>query len=202
MKRILSIFTLIFACLAANAGNVSKEDAIRYAQQFFGNISASELSVDGTGSNASAPEYYIINRKSGGFVLIAGDDAIDPVLGYSLKGHFRTNNMPDNLSSWLTSLEKDVLQVRKLGVASGKTTNPTIKRAGVSTKAGSANLIETAEWDQTAPYNDLCTLSNGKNALTGCVATAIAIVLRHNAYPEARHGQSPPATQLPQTSIT
>jgi len=194
MKRILSIFTLIFACLAANAGNVSKEDAIRYAQQFFGNISASELSVDGTGSNASAPEYYIINRKSGGFVLIAGDDAIDPVLGYSLKGHFRTNNMPDNLSSWLTSLEKDVLQVRKLGVASGKVTNPSIKRAGVSTKAGSANLIETAEWDQTAPYNDLCTLSNGKNALTGCVATAIAIVLRHNAYPEHGTGNLPSYT--------
>jgi len=190
MKKIfLTLFILASAAIAANADNVSKEDAIRYAQQFFGNISSSELSVDGTGSNASVPEYYIINRKSGGFVLIAGDDAVDPVLGYSLKGHFRTDNMPDNLSHWLTSLEKDVLQVRNMGIASAKTTSPKIKRVSISTKAGSANLIETAEWDQTAPYNNLCTLSSGKNALSGCVATAMAIVLRHNEYPEHGTGE-------------
>ena len=187
MKKILlTIFVLASAVFAANADNVSKEDAIRYAQKFFGGISASELSVDGTGSNASAPEYYIINRTGGGFVLIAGEDSVDPILGYSPTGRFKTSQMPDNISGWLESLEKDVLAVRELGPLPVKNSVKSVQTMRVRKTSATSALIETAEWDQSAPYNNLCTLSNGKNAVTGCVATATAIVLRHNSYPE--HG--------------
>ena len=45
---------------------------------------------------------YVFNQAEGhGFVIVAGDDAAEPILGYSTEGSFSFDNMPDNLLYWL-----------------------------------------------------------------------------------------------------
>ena len=59
------------------------------------------------------------------------------------------------------------------------------EKAG-ATEAEYGNIVvylETAEWDQTSPYNKLCQTSDGRTALTGCVPTAYAILMQYHKWP-------------------
>ncbi len=40
------------------------------------------------------------------------------------------------------------------------------------------------QWNQSAPYNDLCPTVNGYRCPTGCVATAIAQIMYHHRWPQ------------------
>lgn len=44
-------------------------------------------------------------------------------------------------------------------------------------------LLKTATWDQGTPFNEQCPVINGGHAVTGCVATAMAIVMKYHKYP-------------------
>lgn len=48
-------------------------------------------------------------------------------------------------------------------------------------------LIKT-EWNQEAPYNDLCPKVDGHETVTGCVATAMAQAMKYYNYPEKGTG--------------
>jgi len=55
--------------------------------------------------------FYVfnINDSSGsGFVIIAGDDAVRPVLGYSTNGNYDENNLPPNFAWWMETLQKQI----------------------------------------------------------------------------------------------
>lgn len=61
----------------------------------------------------------------------------------------------------------------------------TVEKAG-ATESEYGNIVvylETANWDQTSPFNKLCFTSNGKQALTGCVPTAYAILMHYYKWP-------------------
>ena len=40
------------------------------------------------------PPFYVFNREGGGFVIISGEDAINPVIAYSFDNQFSVENMP------------------------------------------------------------------------------------------------------------
>ena len=44
--------------------------------------------------------YHIINFYPKGFILISSDNRVKPILGFSFKNNFKTDNMPPNLN-WL-----------------------------------------------------------------------------------------------------
>ena len=61
------------------------------------------------------------------------------------------------------------------------------ERAG-ATETEYGNIVvylETAKWDQTSPYNNLCRTYDGRTALTGCVPTAYAILMQYHKWPES-----------------
>ena len=69
-----------------------------------------------TKAGEEAPAFYIFNRAGGGFVIIAGDDACRPVLGYSYDFNFgETADMPENLQEWLADLEEQIAFARAKG---------------------------------------------------------------------------------------
>ena len=55
------------------------------------------------------PAFYVIGRQSGGFVIIAGDDNVRPVLAISDKNRFETENMPDHVRWWMDQMRLQVL---------------------------------------------------------------------------------------------
>ena len=162
------------------AETVSESQAMKIANGFMTSraIPAGGLRMVHKASMMKAPgqsekaAYYAFNA-SRGFVIVAGDDRAPAVLGYSDKGTFDPQEMPEAMQ---TLLEGYAAQIDALD-RGGKTAPHFVNGNAI------APLV-TAQWDQDAPYNLLFpTLSNGQVAYVGCVATAMAQVLYYWKWP-------------------
>jgi len=193
-KYLFLLLLLIPGSLLADT--VSKETASKAATNFFitnNHATKASVKVDQIWSDDNL---YIFGSSNGGFVVISGDDIVRPVLAYSTEGRFITEDMPDNIRWWFNAMGEAIEISRKEGLKADKKTiedwdallNPT-------KEGGSANepvvLMETALWDQGKPYNIKCPTVNGKSTVTGCVATAGAIVMRYHQWPFAGKGTLP-----------
>ncbi|MBO4475825.1 MAG: C10 family peptidase [Bacteroidales bacterium] len=188
MKRSLLVFGLFLVSVTVFSREIGKDEALRYASQFFGESSTGNLELVWTGSSSSHPAFYAINRKGGGFVIVSGEESVKPLLGYSYTGSFKHKSMPANLQAWFDVLEKDIAVVRSSNIEPDrKTMREWANPARPMTKAGNGpKVLETAQWDQGYPYNKECVMPDGSRAVTGCVATAMSILMRYYKYPE--HG--------------
>ena len=138
--------------------------------------------------------FYVFNRTGGGFVIISGDDDVQPVLGYSEEQVFCADKMPENMSEWMAGYRKLVEDTRSRKVP----VSPDAKRAWVSALSASGVKtavsqvdLHTALWAQEYPFNMYCPTISGTPAITGCVATAIAIVMKYYNYPAKGTGTLP-----------
>lgn len=134
---------------------------------------------------------YTLNATEG-FIVLAGDDAVYPVLGYSLEKAFDPQNIPVNMRAWLDGYRQQIEYVRENDIQTVPEIqkaweNLTHTRAQVSTRA---TRFYTAEWNQTEPFNNLCPTISGTRAPTGCVATAMAIIMKHHNWPDVGVGSS------------
>ncbi|MGP1362189.1 MAG: C10 family peptidase [Bacteroides sp.] len=127
------------------------------------------------GANRDKDYYVFGNRKSVGYVIVAGDDALPSVLGYSINSHFDASQMPAELKAWLDGYAQWVQQVRKRGI---KPTEQLLRAPDAAVAPLLGNLI----WGQSWPYN------NKTLGLTGCVATAMAQIMRYYAWPKRGRG--------------
>ena len=91
-------------------------------------------------------------------------------MGYTSTGSFDAENLPDGLKDLLKSYERQIAALGDNYVA-----NQTATRAGFTGE----NLLNTAKWNQGNPFNKY----TPNNYVTGCVATAGAIVMKHHGYP-------------------
>jgi len=184
MRRIISLL-LIFAAIVANARQITPEEAQTIASEFFNAGSTSVKKTPrravraSTENPAEAQPYYIFNAADAdGFVIVSGDDRARKILGYSDSGKFDTDNMPPQLSWLLGEYEKQLASIDASAPqdASWQTSATATPSDGI--------LLETANWGQDYPYNAQCPIIDGVQAPTGCVATAMAIVMKYHNWPE------------------
>ena len=177
MKRLLHFQFLLVLLLALGysslqAKRITQWQAQQQAYSFWGKQMPQKAKAKSraatTASHSDA--YYVFNNDAGGFVIIAGDDAVTPVLGYTSTGSFDAENLPDGLKDLLKSYER---QIAALG--DSYQANQTATRAAFTGE----KLLNTAKWNQMAPFNKY----TPNNYVTGCVATAGAIVMKHHGYP-------------------
>lgn len=181
MKRLIQfqlmlVLLLVSGLATIQAKRISQWQAQQQAYSFWGKqmpmkakaksrvVSTASLSTLGNDS------YYVFNNDAGGFVIIAGDDAVAPVLGYTSTGAFDANNLPEGLKDLLKSYEQQIAALGKNYKA-----NTTSTRAEFTGE----KLLNTAKWNQGAPFNKY----TPNNYVTGCVATAGAIVMKYHGYP-------------------
>lgn len=130
--------------------------------------------------------YYIFNfNDSTGYAIVGGDDRMPAIVGYSDKGTLNPDNLPVNLKSFLAAYKATIESVEKGDTSAVKNVKAAMKReAGSYTPI--APLLGGIEWSQNAPFNNLCPKYDGKhNAVTGCVATAMAQIMRYWKYPSS-----------------
>lgn len=125
-----------------------------------------------------ANDYYAFNIDGGGWVIIAGEDRAPQVLGYSDQGRLDFNNMPYNVQGLLDSYKKEI---EFLQTYEGDDLIPVGKTFTAS--AGVDPLIKT-NWGQEDPYDWQCPVYQGEYCAVGCVATAMAQVMKYWQYPE------------------
>lgn len=124
----------------------------------------------------SAPQYYIYTPENNkGFIIISGDDAFSPVVGYSTEYTGENSEMPAALVEWLNEYSMYVDEVR-----AGKAVPA--ERVAKTGKTAIAPMLQTT-WNQSAPYNNLCPEVNGQKTPTGCTATAMAQIMKFHEWP-------------------
>lgn len=137
---------------------------------------------NGTASRSSAPPYYIFNvADDNGYVIVAGDDRFNEILGYADSGNYLTSQTNPGLEYWLDCLAEEM--------ASAQTNHSTMSRAPI--EAPDVAPLLTTKWGQSEPYNRYCYVSSGRptigqppqHAPTGCVATALAQVVNYHKWP-------------------
>ena len=123
MKRIITIIGafFLFGGLTLQAAPVTPERALDVAKKVFAAQSATKsvgnvkLIWDGefdVTTKSVQPAIYVVARDGGGFVIIAGDDNVEPVLAVSDHNEFKVEDMPANVRWWMDRMKAYVRSVR------------------------------------------------------------------------------------------
>lgn len=144
--------------------------------------------------------YWIVNLQQG-WVVVAGDDVMTPVIGYNYSGDFPSKNQQGyNLRSWMQNFSDQVDFINANHLQADENTIRTWQKyetddlALLNTRSvdNEVEPLTTSIWNQPNPYNALCPEDEagpGGNALTGCVATAMAQIMYYWRYPIHGSGQ-------------
>lgn len=187
MKKILYLIAFLLIGGYAYGEEINPQDALKIANEFrtasFGKArSAKPLQLTHTIAAKQGNALYVFAPENGeGFVLVAGNDVMDPIFGYSDTGRFETENMPENIAFWLDVYRKRVDELTESGAPSNATSFPDDTKPNVE-------MIMKTTWDQDAPYYNLCPKSYSKYCYTGCVATAMAQVMKVFEWPTTSSG--------------
>ncbi len=146
---------------------------------------------------ADNPPYYIFNNEDGGFVIVSGDDCATPILGYSDEGSIEIDNMPIQLQELLQAYSMEIQKAIDNNLQATDEVAESwaaYKKAPQSqTTTATVNALITTSWNQYPLYNNKCpsdpALSSlGGHPSTGCVATAMAQIMKYWEYPRKGYG--------------
>ncbi|MBQ9435327.1 MAG: thiol protease/hemagglutinin PrtT [Bacteroidales bacterium] len=198
MKKLLLCFSLMLIVSAVFSAPVDPTTAAKVATNFYRQQTMSKTLfkqqtqptlLDVT-AQTPYQHIYVFNTSDGnGFILVAGDDRSIPVLGYSDEGCFDYDEMPDNARSWIAHYEEELAWIVEHEAIPYETTAAeweTLRQGKLmETKGGSVEPLIKTKWNQAPYYNDKCPYDNvaGERALTGCVATAMAQIMKYWEYP-------------------
>lgn len=188
MKQLLSIL-MIAAAASASAEILTPAQALERAlgsEETAGNIrkvlslrKGAKVTPALTVGDADAPELYIMTPTSETMVIVSAESEVPALLGYSDNGAFDPADMPPAMQVMLDAYAREIQAVR-----AGEAVYASGARA---TREAVMPLCRTA-WNQSAPYNYYCPKINGNATMTGCVATAMAQVLKTLEWPAKCNG--------------
>lgn len=102
-KKFYAIAVSAICAMNVYAGPVDVNKAQTMARKFIGNpVSVGPSVVKSRGPRTSEPSLHLFNNQDGeGFVIVAGDDRVGGVLGYSDRGRLDAENMSAPMkNSW------------------------------------------------------------------------------------------------------
>ena len=203
MKKLTPLLALLFIGASSMQANpVPVNAAQQFAGSYFTNatrIPALTVSVAHTETSTNGtPLYYVFNiNATGGFIIIAADDAAHPVIGYSTEGQYQVPDPGTTIGWWMAQRKAEMeyiianhLQADKaianewavgfVNNAANRSTN-----SNAPTVQSVSPLVQTT-WNQSPYYNAMCP----GGSVTGCVATAMSQIMRFWNYPAQGTGSS------------
>ena len=188
-KAIIPAIALLGA-IASNAATLTPDEALARVMKESDAMRAPARAVVAqprlihtTVGDDGEPAVYIFTTDSReGSIVVSADDVAAPLLGYCDTP--ADGELPTELRWWLGQYAAEIEAARS-GDAP-RYVEPAAPKATATRKA-IAPLVNT-RWDQGAPYNNDCpsvsqsVIGNGK-APTGCVATAMAQVVKYFGWP-------------------
>lgn len=184
MRKTLTLFIASLLAMPNFANDRSEEEMQTIALQA---LCSSNLQAGGAkkaAANIAVEKYQSLDMvnvygiKGKGVVFISKDDDIEPVLGISDED-FDVNNMPCGMKWWLNTANKSLERMKAKGIT--YSANP-------MAASGRPTYFIKTYWNQDKPFNNLCPQINGSAAPTGCIATAMAQIMKHYQYPATSKG--------------
>lgn len=203
-KTLLLTIALLLCAGLVRAAQRSQEAAMDVARTFFSQMPATRgaggdivlaatagqlLPQAATRSMGAGEAFYVFNRGTSAYVIVSGDDRMADILGYSDSGAFVTEGLPDNLRGWLSAYAD-----QHAAYAAGYTParQPMLAAPRAALPESVEPLLGDIAWDQAEPYNNLsptlpefannANYDNGRT-VTGCVATAMAMLMKYHEHP-------------------
>jgi len=203
MKNLILTVSILFCACQLTGKTVDMTTLMKVGSNFLiskgvpGVQGASDLSLTYTGfdkaSGTSVASFYVFSVNSRkGWVMVSVDDQVMPVLAYSDEYAFDINNMAPATKEWIGNYASQISFLIQHKVPAKPETanswnsliNGSSKHNTQRTTAIVGPLLATA-WNQEYPYNVLCpyVIIDSTNAVTGCVATAMAQVMKYWNWP-------------------
>ncbi len=199
-KLLLSIFIALFALSSQAAIRTEAQAAAMAAAYFMSDTPSSQVAkvpaqavpvrlvrtIDF--AQQAMPAIYIYEQEpTSRCVFIAASDKVNRILGYTDEPLplYSSTPLPPSLEIWLQSYADEIAMLES---NQGTIREVTPGRTPIEPllKDENKNLIQ---WNQTDPYNRYCPMLDDARTVTGCVATAIAQIMRYYAYPKRPTGK-------------
>ena len=205
MKKYLLLVIGILMSLGLFSQAISNDDAVLVGTNFYKqkavafnrDKSDSEISCDVlVKSQQENNAFYVLNYRDGGFVIVSADRRSVPVLAYSFEDSFDIDSLAPANRLWIDKymeqldliIENNILPDSKLESMWDEAIDD--KFCNNKSVKGVDKLLET-KWNQDYPYNYFCPehiQGPGGRVYAGCVATAMAQVMKYWDYPEKGRG--------------
>ena len=153
------------------------------------------------GENGSGPSFYVVNFNDEGFVIVAGDDRVQPILAFSNEGAFVAENMPAHIRFFLDGYTEEIQYIvdnqQYVDQIVQQQWETLLSDAIPAQKDGDVvvgPLLGDNRWNQTRYYNDLCPAdasgnsAYGGHAAAGCGAIVMGQVMRYWQFPKTGMG--------------
>ncbi len=210
MKTITLFFIVYFSFLnLINASIVDTLTAKNTAKNFiFEKITINkagykkdvELKYIKTENSNNKPIFHIFNLKNQtGFIIVSAESKSIPVLGYSFETSYNEKQeVAPTFVEWMNHYKEQIDYIRQNNIAATKnaeklwtkySSKPDISK---NKESKSVSPLLTTRWNQGKYYNQLCpadTKGQDGHVWTGCVATAMAQIMKYWNYPDYGSGQ-------------
>ena len=183
VRLITTLLLCLFVGITANASQITEQQALQVAAKYADiDIKSHPQRMKAAGKQQKTAAYYAFNiGDNEGFIIVSGDDSLTELVGYSDSGSFDLDKIPDNMRSWLQSYSDYVKSVQD-----GES-RPTRRELGDVTTVVVRPFVTTV-WNQSEPFNLMAPVDNNVRCVTGCVATAMAQVMKYYEWPERGEG--------------
>lgn len=202
-STLLSLIMLLALSSSLFAKVVEKEQALSVATNFF-NERVSNHQADWSSqvvnltletvlyTSGNEPAIYVFSNQGNGYILIAAEDNMTPVLGYSYTGTFPARGTSKNYDSFLQEYVAQVKWVREQqnysDLEASNLWNQYISGENDFSTKATTDLapLMTCMWNQDNPYNLMCPedpAGPGGHVYAGCVATAMSMIMYYYRYP-------------------
>lgn len=180
LRRISSICILLTSIIASQATILSPEAALARVVVSDGYKGKRALSSGDANRfrhvyTEASSAYYVFDKNRGGYMVVSADDEFPALLAEVESGSYCTDSLAPG-AEWLLDEYAKAISKRV-----------TSSTGGLSELYGRWDAISplvSTRWNQSWPYNIMCPEKNGQNCVTGCVATAMAQVIRTIGYAE------------------
>jgi len=173
------------------------------------------ISIQPVKDESNQTLFYIVNYKKGGFLLLAGDQRVKPILAYSFENKFTTEESDklNGISLWMELTKAKIKVVKEGKLVQSKEIKKlwkNIEKLGLSAKeiepdpndcedsVFTVGPLTSTSWTQDGSFNNQLTYEqcNGvsKQVLVGCVPLAIAQVMKHFNFPTTFNYSNMPNT--------
>jgi hypothetical protein len=194
MKQVLALFLLLLSVSFIFCAPVGSNQAIRVAENWMlerSGQSYSNSQITPLFNDSSNNLIYLVSLEPRGYVLVAGDDAASPIIGYNTTHDWGEYEIPIQLQYLLQNWQDQLQSIKDNQFVASPEVALLWKKYDKAHADFTPNrnfrdvspLIQST-WGQEGFYNDMCP----SNTPVGCVATAMSQIMHYWSYPSVGQG--------------
>lgn len=193
MKKFLFLGLFLLIAFFSNAQfSVNENEAKTVAVEFMNSPQIKESRVEVLPlaiCSSKSPFSYVVNIYPEGWVLVAADKRVAPILAYSYTGTFVLQGLNDlPFYFWFQDYDRQIEQIKSSKTASIHTE---WKNISFSSKVTVVEPLIEVNWNQNQGWNQLCPEDNegpGGQVYAGCVAVAMGQAMSVYMHPNIGYG--------------